>query len=581
MNPMSLPQTQKRTMTMIKKIFSGLIFVAALTACTDDYKDWAPIPTTPQPETVAFGDGSVTEMSVIDLNAVTDENVQVCSIKAPTASDAAYTPYYTITIGDETYSIDASGTMSAAELQTIVANNFGRRPVQREIEATVSMWLSNGKTAVKTATSAPFKVRVIPQAPEVEQAYYVTGSINGWDNTNTSYKLTNDGRDPYENPTFTCRIPAPEDGSTIEFKMTPESGLGGDWSKCLAAGSEDGKFVYDNAGGNLVIPAAEGAVFYDLVFNMLDQTWTATPLFINIEKAYYFTGSINGWNNNDTSYKLTNDGRDPYENPTFTCRIPAPEDGSNVEFKMTPESGLGGDWSKCLAAGSSAGTFVYNNGGGNLVIESVEGAKFYDLTFNMMELTWSYKAVKFGNFFYEIGNESGWGTSHPLYDGSGEGTNYQGYYYLNGEFKFKPNADNWDDDLEYADGNTTSGNLVSTGGPNCPDPGAGFYQINLNVAAMTYSLNKIEAVGIIGDFNGWGGDVDMTFNVNDNCWEATATVSDGGLKFRANHDWAINWGGDTEGLTQDGANINVSAGTYKFQLFLSYQGNHRVVITKQ
>ena len=98
---------------------------------------------------------------------------------------------------------------------------------------------------------------------------------------------------------------------------------------------------------------------------------------------------------------------------------------------------------------------------------------------------------------------------------------------------------------------------------------------------MTYSLNKIEAVGIIGDFNGWGGDVDMTFNVNDNCWEATATVSDGGLKFRANHDWAINWGGDTEGLTQDGANINVSAGTYKFQLFLSYQGNHRVVITKQ
>ena len=451
---------------MIKKIFSGLIFVAALTACTDDYKDWAPIPTTPQPETVAFGDGSVTEMSVIDLNAVTDENVQVCSIKAPTASDAAYTPYYTITIGDETYSIDASGTMSAAELQTIVANNFGRRPVQREIEATVSMWLSNGKTAVKTATSAPFKVRVIPQAPEVEQAYYVTGSINGWDNTNTSYKLTNDGRDPYENP-------------------------------------------------------------------------------------------------------------------TFTCRIPAPEDGSNVEFKMTPESGLGGDWSKCLAAGSSAGTFVYNNGGGNLVIEAVEGAKYYDLTFNMMELTWSYKAVKFGNFFYEIGNESGWGTSHPLYDGSGEGTNYQGYYYLNGEFKFKPNADNWDDDLEYADGNTTSGNLVSTGGPNCPDPGAGFYQINLNVAAMTYSLNKIEAVGIIGDFNGWGGDVDMTFNVNDNCWEATATVSDGGLKFRANHDWAINWGGDTEGLTQDGANINVSAGTYKFQLFLSYQGNHRVVITKQ
>ena len=68
---------------------------------------------------------------------------------------------------------------------------------------------------------------------------------------------------------------------------------------------------------------------------MLDQTWEAKALMVNIEPAYYFTGSINGWNNSDTTYKMTNNGGDPYENPTFTMRIPASEDGSSIEFKMT------------------------------------------------------------------------------------------------------------------------------------------------------------------------------------------------------------------------------------------------------
>ena len=562
---------------MITKIFSGLIFVAALTACTDDYKDWAQIPTTPQPETVAFGDGSVTEMSVIDLNTVTDENVQVCSIKAPTASDAAYTPYYTITIGDETYTIDASGTMSAAELQTIVADNFGRRPVQREIEATVSMWLSNGKTAVKTATSAPFKIRVIPQAPEVEQAYYVTGSINGWDNTNTSYKLTNDGSDPYENPTFTCRIPAPEDGSNIEFKMTPESGLGGDWSKCLAAGSEDGKFVYDNAGGNLVIPAAEGAVFYDLVFNMLDQTWTATPLFINIEKAYYFTGSINGWNNNDTSYKLTNDGRDPYENPTFTCRIPAPEDGSNVEFKMTPESGLGGDWSGCLAAGSAAGTFVYNNGGGNLVIEAVEGAKFYDLTFNMMELTWSYKAVKFDKpFVYFIGATDGWANPDQKLALQDENDGvYTGYIYVadpNGwgiEFKFQQVAGDWGDDSQLNSNNLNeiTGGFAKGGDNIVAADGEGVYYVTLNLAQKSLNGMKITNMNLVGDFNGWNASDDaqqMTWDAENYCYVIKgAGVTSNGWKFTTNNSWDVNLGGTIDNLVANGDNLSVVGSTIK------------------
>jgi len=564
---------------MMKKILFGLTCVAALAACTDDYKDWVDVPTVPQPETVSFGDGSVSAVSVIDLNSVTTEKVQVCNITAPTSSDATYSPSYVITFNDDTaFELDSEGNMSAADLQSYIVEKYTSNPVERDINATVSMWVNNGSTAIKTATSAVFQVKAIPQAPEIEQAYYVTGSINGWDNTDTSYKLTNDGTDPYTNPVFPCRIPAPADGSSIEFKMTPESGLGGDWSGCLSASDTEGKFAYKNAGGNLYIEAVEGASYYDLTFNMLEQTWSYKALLLNIEQAYYLTGSINGWNNTDTTYKLTNDGTDPYANPTFTMRIPATADGSNIEFKMTPESGLGGDWSKCLAAGNgAAGTFAYNNEGGNLVVTAVEGAKYYDLTFNMMELTWSYVAVKFGNYFYEIGNEGGWSTSHALYGSDGV---YKGYYYLNGEFKFKPNSDNWDDDLEYVSGDNFSGTLVSTGGPNCPDPGAGFYEIKLDLNTMTYNLTAITSVSLIGGFNGWSADLEMTYNSTDGCWEVTTSEVSGEFKFRANHDWAINWGGDPSALTQDGANLNLEAGNYTFKLYLSYNGAHTCTITK-
>ena len=250
---------------MTKKILSLIAFVALVAACTDDYKDWASPQVVHQPETVSFGDGSITTLGVIDLNSITDDIVKVCSITAPTASKEGFEPSYSLTIGDATYDIATDGTMSAADLQESIVAQYGNcRPVERDLPATVSMWLSDGSTTVKTATSDIFHIWAIPQAPVIEAAYYLTGSINGWDNTDMTYKLTNDGSDPYDNPTFKVRIPASEDGSDIEFKMTPESGIGGDWSGCLAAGSEEGKFNYKNDGGNLVITADPDALFYDL-----------------------------------------------------------------------------------------------------------------------------------------------------------------------------------------------------------------------------------------------------------------------------------------------------------------------------
>ena len=296
-----------------------------------------------------------------------------------------------------------------------------------------------------------------------------------------------------------------------------------------------------------------------------------------IEEAYYITGSINGWNNSDTTYELSNGGDDPYENPVFTVLIPGSVVTGDFEFKVTPKSGIGGDWSKCLTASDTEGVFATDNAGGNLKVSYVEGANWYRITFNMLDQTWSATGLSFGEYFYEIGNESGWGTSHALYGPDKDGK-YTGFYYLDGEFKFKPNADSWDDDLEYCGGTDTGGTLSADSGPNCPDPGAGFYKIDLDAGALTYKLTKIESVSITGNFNEWSGDVEMTYNQANDCWEVTTDQVSGEFKLRANHDSAISWGGDANGLTLGGANLSIASGTHTFRLYLSYDGAHRLTI---
>jgi hypothetical protein len=92
------------------------------------------------------------------------------------------------------------------------------------------------------------------------------------------------------------------------------------------------------------------------------------------------------------------------------------------------------------------------------------------------------------------------------------------------------------------------------------------------VANGTISAVKVEKMGIIGDFNSWSGDVLMTWNTNDLCYEVTgAGVNSNGWKFRVNSDWGINLGSnDTvepssiiNDLVANGKNIGVAGNTIK------------------
>ena len=212
-------------------------------------------------------------------------------------------------------------------------------------------------------------------------------------------------------------------------------------------------------------------------------------------------------------------------------------------------------------------------------------SKIYSNTVNIQVVPTADIAPTFPEFIYEIGNESGWATAHALRSPNLDGI-YTGFYWLDGGFKFKPNENDWNGDWGQ-DPNGTYGNLVVDGEEDCNDASksfpdqaqaAGFFQIKVDLNEMTWAITPITSISIIGGFNDWAGDVEMTYNKEDGCWEVTTNEVSGEYKFRANHDWGINWGGTEAELTQDGANLNSDGGTHTYKLYLSYEGKHHVVI---
>lgn len=324
------------------------------------------------------------------------------------------------------------------------------------------------------------------------------------------------------------------------------------------------------------------------VREMGTTTVTVTPKAPVIYEHLYIIGAPTEWNPTCTAMPFSHSGNDVYEDPVFTVTFPVTADG-DIWFAITDDYTVStNEWSNVFGCMEGNGNNYIGEKGqltrrnelsddGSFKVSVAGDAKYIKVTVNMLDGWYLIEKINFAPYFYAIGGDTGWSSCYTLYGANSDG-NYTGYGYLSQEFKFKPNADNWDGDLEYIDGNRVG----DVGGPNCPAPAAGFYQINLNLSAGTYDLVQIEKVGVIGGFNGWGGDEFLTYNQADNCWEGDVTFAEGAeYKFRANSDWAINWGGEANAMWENGANLWADAGTYNFKLYISYNGASHVTITKK
>lgn len=311
-------------------------------------------------------------------------------------------------------------------------------------------------------------------------------------------------------------------------------------------------------------------------------TPTATPQLD--EKGYYMLGQVNGneWDAKSPVWmNKISDG-------VYQLKVTTTADKNWFKF-YAGSNFASNDWVSinkgalgCKENGSEEafGYILYNGDSwGKLQTPVIAGAGTWIVTLDMNNLTYTVgKPV-----LYMAGDANGWATNDYL---AGEdGVHFTGFMYLNQNgFKFCTQPE-WKGTNYGANFDTAkdAANITMT-------EEASYYKVDVDLESKSYILTPITTIGIIGSAspNGWDSDVDMTY-VPYNAetkelgyWEAkNITLASGEIKFRANDDWAINWGGDVNALIQGGDNISVDAGTYDIKLYAWANGYAKCELIKK
>ena len=304
-------------------------------------------------------------------------------------------------------------------------------------------------------------------------------------------------------------------------------------------------------------------------------------------KGYYMLGKVNGNGWDATSPVWMNKVSDG----VYQLKVTTEEDKNYFKFYEGSKWDESGNWDVinkgvlgCEKDGcdDASGTIYYTGDSwGTPQTMVIAGAGTWIVTLDMNNLTYTVgKPV-----LYMKGDANGWNGYDYL--AGDDGVHFTGFMYLNQNgFKFTT-APDWSG-TGYGENFSTApdaGNIVMT------EP-EGYYQVDVDLSERTYTLTPITSIGIIGSAspNGWDSDVDMTYvpynkdtkEVN-GYWEVkNITLSAGEIKFRANDDWALSWGGELDNLTtKNGGNITVEAGTYDIKLYAWAEGFAKCVLTKK
>lgn len=309
---------------------------------------------------------------------------------------------------------------------------------------------------------------------------------------------------------------------------------------------------------------------------------TPTPTPAIDPNGYYMLGEINGngWDNTNPEWMTkVSDG-------VYQLKVTTEKDKNWFKFYEGSKF-VSGDWDAinsgalgCKDNGcEDASGYIYYTGDkwGELQTIVIPGAGTWIVTLDMNNLTYTVgKPV-----LYMKGDANGWNGYDYL--AGDDGVHFTGFMYLNQNgFKFTT-APDWSGTGYGADFSTApdADNIVMTEDP-------GYYKVDVDLSAKSYTLTAITTIGIIGAATpgGWDKDTDLTYNVAERCWEIKdVELKTGECKFRANDDWAMQWGYDGEKFVYSNNAPAVQfipeAGTYDIKLYAWANGYVKCEFTKK
>lgn len=476
----------------MKKLLFIPAIALALVSCSDNDGPWG----TPQenPQLPAFSESDVTlsaasaTQNVIDLKYYNDENTPVPVLDVNVLKDIpegyalSFDMYMARQAGDietveipaETVTAEDGATtvcVAADDWQDAYTSFISKGPKDKEVALSFVMYAVKGSERVRLtqpgtyASPMTVTVRPIPSDFVIEDAYYILGTINGWD-VATAVKLDHSDTDVYDDPVFTINVTANGDWW---WKIIPQSTFAtGGW-----VDADNASFgVADNGDSALkgmlsprtaTADCGSGCLKvsgpYKLTINMEELTYEFTQA---IEQLYT-PGSACGWNFGAAQTLVTGD----YVNYQGFALL-------GDEFKFTSEAGWDG-----VNFGSTGadGTLSTDGSAKNLGV-ATEGLYFCEV--NIDALTYKVSEI---TTIGAIGDFNSWGGSVALQPDGGDKLVWTGTVDFGdgaGAFKLRCN-DDWAVSL-----GGDPDNLGWDNAGNMKAPGAGKYTVTLYLDAHPY-----------------------------------------------------------------------------------------------
>lgn len=429
---------------MIKKLLYGIVLVAGLVSCDDDYTDWS------NPQSNAAKDAvekfeMLVQPGVTSINFATEAatEVQFFTTNLEEGQTKEYNVVFSADDKEATaeLTVQPNGMVSVADLEKAVTSVYGRAPQERTLNVNVSaeVAITTGDGVVVAKKSgAPFVFKGTPNAPQISDAYYIIGEPGAWDPSDITLKFNHSGNDVYDDPVFTITIPvADNDGDgnmwfaisdAIAAEAYSTSG-GTDWSKVIGCAegngnnADEGKVARRSEIGNdgsFVIPVDGTAKFVKITLNMMDYSYKIEKL--NFQENLWIAGSGNGWAHVDMVSSLNYDGEYVgfmnLGNVFKFCSQPN-WDGTNYGEGFSTDPGAG---DMTLPAGYAEGYYMVN----------------MSLTSNTLNLTPITTIGVIGD-----ATPNGWDASTPLTYNPANRCWEADVVLTDGEFKFRAN-DGWD-----------------------------------------------------------------------------------------------------------------------------------------
>lgn len=205
----------------------------------------------------------------------------------------------------------------------------------------------------------------------------------------------------------------------------------------------------------------------------------------------------------------------------------------------------------------------------------------YNITFNHVSGEYSFEYISDIGMIGPATPNANWDDDVNMYRDQNDPNKFFSWLNLSADdVKFRKD-DDWA--VNWGASDFPSGTAILGDPGNIPVSPAGFYQVLLDTLSGEYTFNSetfFDTLGIIGEGTSnmnWDDDIYLTQDANNgHVWTGVVELVGGGIKFRANSDWATNWGG-TEwpsgtAILGSGDNLPSEAGNY-YVLFNSDSGD--------